>query len=239
MKLILLPGLDGTGKLFEPLLSYLPDKIDTQVIVYPNDTLLTYIELTEFVMSKLPKDENYILLAESFSGMVAYSIAQKIPKNLSSIIFVASFIENPRPNVLKILTTLPFKFLYYISPPKLVLNYIFCNKIATPIFLSKFQTILKSMPLEVLLWRLKQISSLKKASEKINIEIYYLYAKKDKLVPKKVLPIFNRLFNKSMIYTLNNGHLVLQCMPYESAKIIAEIYQSILCKSTPLKKTKL
>ena len=37
MKLVLLPGLDGTGKLFEPLVKVLSDSIDMQIITYPTN----------------------------------------------------------------------------------------------------------------------------------------------------------------------------------------------------------
>jgi len=37
MKLILLSGLDGTGKLFEPLIKTLPKTIETQVIAYTTE----------------------------------------------------------------------------------------------------------------------------------------------------------------------------------------------------------
>jgi len=48
MKLVLLPGLDGTGKLFAPLIEALPSSIDIQVITYPLNKEQSYNELYSF-----------------------------------------------------------------------------------------------------------------------------------------------------------------------------------------------
>ena len=69
MKLILLPGLDGTGKLFKPILDALPNSLDIQIINYDADKKLSYNELVEYVKQKLPK-EDYVLLAEDFLSLL-------------------------------------------------------------------------------------------------------------------------------------------------------------------------
>ena len=70
-RLVLLPGLDGTGLLFEPLLRALPKEIEATVIRYPGDQRLSYDELLEFLRDQLPRDTPFILLGESFSGPLA------------------------------------------------------------------------------------------------------------------------------------------------------------------------
>lgn len=82
MKVVLLPGLDGTGILFKPLTDVLSKDIDYLVISYPADRNLNYQELVEYVMGQLPK-EDFILVGESFSGPIAYQIALRKPKTIS------------------------------------------------------------------------------------------------------------------------------------------------------------
>ena len=77
MKIILLPGLDGTGHLFEPFVHALPTEVEASVISYPADSALSYTELVDFVSHKLPK-EDFFLLGESFSGPIVYQLA--LPK---------------------------------------------------------------------------------------------------------------------------------------------------------------
>jgi pimeloyl-ACP methyl ester carboxylesterase len=96
MKLILLPGLDGTGELFAPFLEALGG-FPTQVIAYPRDRAMSYAEHEAFARGKLPADEDYVLLAESFSGPVGISIAANAPPRLKALILCGTFASNPLP----------------------------------------------------------------------------------------------------------------------------------------------
>ena len=61
---VLLPGMDGSGALFDEFVSELQSK--SIVISYP-DQPFGYEELEQHVRSRLPIDEPFMLLAESFS----------------------------------------------------------------------------------------------------------------------------------------------------------------------------
>lgn len=74
MRLVLLPGLDGTGRLFQPLLAHLPSTIDPLVISYSN-LAGTYAEMLPAARKELPPDRPFVLLAESFSGPAAIALA--------------------------------------------------------------------------------------------------------------------------------------------------------------------
>jgi len=224
MKLIFLPGLDGTGELFEPLLNELPKHIETMVISYPSNRLFTYKELTNLVILSLPKDENFMLVAESFSGPIAYTIAKTKPKKLISIIFVATFLNNPRPAILNFLIKVPFQYMLKIPIPLFVLKSIFFTNDTDKSILLNFQQILKSISIKTIAYRIKQIALLNKPLNKINMDVYYILAKNDKLVPYKVLKLFQKLFNNVQIYSINSGHLVLQSLPLECADIIIKIF---------------
>jgi pimeloyl-[acyl-carrier protein] methyl ester esterase len=69
-RLLLLPGLDGTGALFDRFLTVLSKDIETRTIRYPDDSAMGYPELVGFVERQLSADKSY-LLAESFSGPIA------------------------------------------------------------------------------------------------------------------------------------------------------------------------
>ena len=53
-KLVLLPGLDGTGKLFADFLKAIGLKLSAQVVPYPSDVPLGYDELELLVRAGLP-----------------------------------------------------------------------------------------------------------------------------------------------------------------------------------------
>jgi pimeloyl-[acyl-carrier protein] methyl ester esterase len=61
--LVLLPGMDGSGELFAPLLKELPAWLETRVVRYPSQPM-RYPELLDVVIRALPTDRPYCLLAE-------------------------------------------------------------------------------------------------------------------------------------------------------------------------------
>jgi pimeloyl-ACP methyl ester carboxylesterase len=97
---VLLPGLDGTGKLFTRFIQALntsTDDIDVRVIAYPTDEPLGYEALEVRIRSELPKDRSFILLGESFSGPIAIRIAATPPPGLAALILCGTFAKNPYP----------------------------------------------------------------------------------------------------------------------------------------------
>jgi hypothetical protein len=57
MKWILLPGFDGTGMLFAPLLRALPPGIEPVVVSYPADWACSAEELVGIALAHLPANE--------------------------------------------------------------------------------------------------------------------------------------------------------------------------------------
>jgi pimeloyl-ACP methyl ester carboxylesterase len=94
--LILLPGLDGTGKLLRAFCSELGEAFTSRIIGYPVDQPMGYDELTHLVTSRLPADP-FVLLGESFSGPIALRIAAEAPAHLKGLILCGTFGRNPFP----------------------------------------------------------------------------------------------------------------------------------------------
>ena len=95
--LVLLPGMDGTGKLFQPFQEALDGRFPTSAISYPKDQYLSYEELKARVAPVLPTGTSYVLLGESFSRPLAISIASSKPAGLRGVILCASFVSRPAP----------------------------------------------------------------------------------------------------------------------------------------------
>jgi pimeloyl-ACP methyl ester carboxylesterase len=95
--LVLLPGLDGTGKLFSELVRTLDPDIDAQVVPYPVDQSLGYAELEALVRAALPADRRFFVLGESFSGPIAIQIGADPPAGLAGVILCGTFAKNPYP----------------------------------------------------------------------------------------------------------------------------------------------
>jgi pimeloyl-ACP methyl ester carboxylesterase len=95
--LVLLPGLDGTGKLFGEFVQVLGPGVKTQIIAYPENSPLGYQELEVLVRAALPADRPFVLLGESFSGPIAIRIAAQPPPGLVGLILCGTFAKNPYP----------------------------------------------------------------------------------------------------------------------------------------------
>jgi pimeloyl-ACP methyl ester carboxylesterase len=95
--LVLLPGLDGTGKLFSEFVKSLGSSVDSRIVAYPKDRALGYDELEALVLAALPRDRRFILLGESFSGPIAIRIAARPPVGLAALILCGTFAKNPFP----------------------------------------------------------------------------------------------------------------------------------------------
>ncbi len=95
--LVLLPGLDGTGKLFVEFVKSLGSGVESLILAYPKDRSLGYDELEALVLGALPRDRRFILLGESFSGPLAIRVAARSPAGLVSLILCATFAKNPFP----------------------------------------------------------------------------------------------------------------------------------------------
>src|SRR5579859_1384445 len=95
--LLLLPGLDGTGKLFAAFLRALGPGVESRVVEYSPDEPLGYEELELRVRAALPRDRPFVLLGESFSGPIAMRIAAYPPPELAGVILCGTFARNPYP----------------------------------------------------------------------------------------------------------------------------------------------
>ena len=156
MKLVLLPGLDGTGRLFEPLVQVLPSHLSPVVICYPNDKPLSYAELVRFVKQQGPASEDYVLLAESFSGPVAIEISATHPANLKALVLSATFVSNPSlvPQSMSFLLRRPF---FMLEPPQFVVSRYLLGENPPVDLVETFRRAKRSVPPEVLAFRMRSV----------------------------------------------------------------------------------
>src|SRR4051812_43286839 len=95
MNWVLLPGMDGTGDLVAPFVAQAPP-MDTCVVVrYPKSKKLNRSELLRSIREYLPAFEDYVIIAESFSGQFGIEIATGKPARLRALVLVNSFAKCP------------------------------------------------------------------------------------------------------------------------------------------------
>ena len=91
-RLVLLPGLDGTGKLFNRFIRASPRGTSCTPIELPARPL-SYADLADAIVPDLPAGR-LILVAESFSGPLAVALAERV--RVAAMIFCNSFVRASR-----------------------------------------------------------------------------------------------------------------------------------------------
>ncbi|HXE00360.1 MAG TPA: alpha/beta hydrolase [Hyphomicrobium sp.] len=96
-EIVLLPGLDGTGDLFDWVTPFLTEDLNVSIVRYPPDPTLGYAGYTELVRNAIGKRKVF-LLGESFSGPVAVRVAKQLGEQIKGIVLAATFVKNPWPS---------------------------------------------------------------------------------------------------------------------------------------------
>ena len=231
MKIILLPGLDGTGILFKPLLDALPNNTDSLIIDYPTNEKLSYSELVNYVIDQLP-NERFVLVGESFSGPIAYKIALLKPDKVASVIFVATFLSNPRKFLLKTASFLPISLLLSLPIPTLMIKTLLLGRSANIEIINLFKQSLKQVPPHILSFRLQEIAKLTNKHQLCGIKSIYIQATEDRLVPNNCVKDFKAMFNNLKIFKVKGAHFIFQANPVACAEIVANEIRLITNHST-------
>lgn len=218
-RLVLLPGMDGTGTLFGPFTAALGGRMPVITVTYPADQPLDYAQLQVRVRECLPMDEPFLLLGESFSGPVAIAIAANAPRNLAGLILCCSFATNPRPSlaILKpLIRVLPDIRSARMASPLLL------GASATPALQQQLGAALARVSIEVLRARLRATMEvdMKDALQRVSVPILYLRATLDRLVPKSACDLIASLAPQTHIAEVRAPHMLLQAAPAESAAIV-------------------
>lgn len=218
MKLILLPGMDGTGILFTPLIHQL-DGLDIKVIPLPNDGPQDYSTLSAHVVSVIG-DEECIIIAESFSGGIVESLLRSGEANIKHVILFASFLSCPSFFLLKIAIYLPLKELFNIPLITPFFMRLFCLGHSAPADnINLLQRAISLVPASTLKARMKQASAYKASSLVFQTPATYIHPKHDWLVSDRSLEFMIR-FNKIEVIELDGPHFIIQSQPEKCAHVI-------------------
>lgn len=218
--LILLPGLDGTGILFRPLLAALPQTIRSRVIAYPADQRLSLAEHAQVVVQQLPH-EDVVLLAESFSGLIALMLLAQGTPRIKGVLFIASFAEPPRPLLLRLATRVPWVGSVTRGAPSFLLRQFCLGRGAGDGELALLREALGAVSPEVVAHRLGLISErhpLEK--EHFDAPCGYLQANQDRLVPPAAARWFQKHFEACDVASVEGPHFLLQVKPLQCAEWI-------------------
>jgi pimeloyl-[acyl-carrier protein] methyl ester esterase len=224
MRLILLPGLDGTGQLFAPLFRVLPPHIQATAVTYPPNERRSYSELCERVRASLPLDEPYVIVAESFSGPIAVRLAAESPRNLQAVVFCASFAFAHVPGSFVARAALTFfsRFLFTLPPPRRAVGYFLAGSDAPEELLSFFYQAIATVPCSVLSYRLRiaLAADERQTLRDTFLPFLYLLPTRDRLLGRRSLDLMLHFRRDISIVPIEAPHFVLQRNPTDAVRRI-------------------
>ncbi len=206
--LVLLPGLDGTKFLFEPLLREWG--AETLIVTYPPTLPSDYAALLPVVLAALPKDREFVLLGWSFSGPLALMAAATKPVGLQRVVLCASFVQKPIPWVPKVArhVTWPmwFGFTGALSMAKTVLAGHGSKEVNGLIRAAH-----AAVPSEVMAARVRQVLTVDVRDElrQCSVPVSYLAAGSDRVVPRRNLQQIQRLRPAVEVRTIAGPHIAM------------------------------
>lgn len=229
LTIVVLPGLDGTGTLYQELAEQLAPDYQLQVIAYPLDQQWGYAQLLDFIRPQLPQAP-YVLLAESFSGPLGIMLASEQPVQLKALVLCCTFGRNPLPAIKGLASAvdkLPWNELVH-HWTALWLQ----GRFASAQLSALLEAALTMVPEHVIKHRAKQtlqVDVLDKFS-RLTLPLMYLQAQQDRLIWAFNASTLLQHNPAMKLVRLDAPHFLLQAIPelaaVELKQFVAGMYQT-------------
>ncbi len=219
MKMILLPGMDGSGNLFSSMLAYMPAEYGAKVYPLSKDSNQSIEAHVARLVSELA-GQDVVLVAESFSGRIAYELCFTEVR-VHHVVFIASFLS--KPSVLaNVAPFLPVWFLRKPPLPSFWLSWLCFGHGKQQACLNEVFRSLNSVPSAALKSRLRVMAHMQAPKRKTSVSCTYIRALRDRLITTQAESIIEQVFTCTEYFSIDCGHFVAQGEPEACGRIIAE-----------------
>ena len=223
-RLVLLPGMHGTGELFSEFMQLMPEPKHIEAPSYPTGSSPAYDQLQAMVESIVPPSEDFVLLAESFSTPLAIQYAATNPPNLKGLVLCAGFATSPlrgwRKSCAWWIATIAFR----LPLPEIAISHFLIGPDASESLYTGVKTAIRSVKPKVLTARLRQVLAVDVRTElkKISVPVLFIQAQQDRLAGPSCLEEIARISPQIEIARIDGPHLILQREPKQSADVVAQ-----------------
>ena len=219
--IVVLPGLDGTGRLLDAFCARLGSLgVPARAVAYPADVPLDYAALEPIARAALPTDRPFVLAAESFSGPIAIRLAAESPPGLVGLVLSATFARAAVPSLRPLAPLL--RFAPTRAPVGLV-SFMLMGRWATPALREEIRALLRIVAPDV--WRIRGAAALRvdvrDALARIRVPTLCLRATHDRLVgPSAHADLMTGLANAESA-EFEGPHMLLQTIDATATAIAA------------------
>ena len=227
MRLLLLPGMDGTGLLFTPLVQPLPLSLQARVVAYPPDQPLGYNDLLPLVQAAAAEGGDFVVVGESFSGPLALMLATDRPFGLRGVVLCASFVRFPLP--------VPERWRGMVQPwmfrlqPLLLMSFVLLGRHGWGRLGRMLRAAVRSVSPVALAARARAVAGVDVTAELRNcpVPVLYLRAAEDWVVRPGCWELVRSVRPDAEMAMLRGPHLILQVAPAESAAVLASFCDQV------------
>lgn len=221
METWLMPGMDGTGRLFAALEDHLDPALRARAMAYSSTEPLSY----EALAAALELPASVALVAESFSGPLAIRLAAEHPDKVRAVVLVGSFVRCP----IRLARWIPGwlrrvvgHVMFRLPPPTAAVRWALAGRGASRALMTELLTVSKSIAPEVMAHRLEQIITVdaREALAGLQAPMLYLAGRQDRLVGPRALEEIKALRPEMAVVELDAPHLIAQRRPAEAAELI-------------------
>jgi pimeloyl-[acyl-carrier protein] methyl ester esterase len=230
MRLLLLPGMDGTGELFREFVAALPAGMTVDTVLYPADAVLPYERLMPLVLAHVPVDEPWVMVAESYSTPLAIRIAAMRPGNLKGVVLCAGFATSPLKGWLHGLTgILPLRGLRLMFP-EFVARKFLLGEDAPQALVTAVAAEIEWVEPKVLAARVREVlhCDVREELARIVAPMQYLRAAEDRLVDVECLEEILAIQPGTLVAVVDGPHLLLQREAGFCAGVVAEFVRGLV-----------
>ncbi|ACG71573.1 BioH protein, putative [Anaeromyxobacter sp. K] len=233
---LLLPGLDGTGRLLDRFVAAASGRLELRTLSYPPDRALSYAELAELVRAELPRGRRFALVGESFGGPLALRVAAGRPPGLVGVVLAASFHRRPAARLVSALRPLSPAF-FRLPLPAHAVRVLLAGHDAPDALVADVQAAVASVRPRVMARR---------AHEALHVDatgwlrdcpapVLFLGGRQDRLL-RTGLAIEIRLVRPDAeIRMLDAPHLVLQRRPAEAMRAVEAFLERSPAATAPMR----
>lgn len=213
--IVLLPGWDGTVRPLEPFLQLLPASFRPYVVQFPSDQDIHYHRLVSAVREVVPWDENYLVVADSFSAPLALLFAQAQWENIDAIVLCSPFVRNPLPVWWDRLFNLAGPWLFYKPIPDTFLKQYFLGLDASPNLVEIVGSSLRGLSPQRLAQRvaLARAVDVTQALREVKVPILNLAASQDAFLGARARSVIAQVRPDAAWLEVEGPHMLLQARP--------------------------
>lgn len=222
MKVLLLPGLEGTGELFRRFVERAPTGFECDVVRYPDEPLWGYREHVRFVLENHLPDAPFLVVGESFSGPVAVLVGAARPAGLAGVVLCNTFVVQPGPAMLQ---RVPWERVFGVGVPRMTAGLHLVGWKHVDEMLGEIRAANRQISPATKAARMRAVYEVDVRDElsRLEVPVLYLRGTDDRLVPGWCLRQALAARPDMRVERIPGPHLLLQVAPEECWRALAEL----------------